>query len=366
MTKRKPPPQKKPGIAIQHLHDTYSTIPDEKLKNGHVLFLYVQNSKSVTGTIGALVEHVPGTLTSANLMKPLVKKFESFNHVSRENEKAKFVKFCEEYFSATYHQQEPERPTFNPESKNASTSSYQQEPERPATESEIASTSTTSSHRQQEPERPGTESENASTSSYQQGPETPATETDAYPVTVQLTPNLHQTLTPCSSATATPARKRLRGNNLTPQKAQMKARLDYVSKERSEAKVKFKRRILNFKRKLNTVEYNKIKYLNQTVNRKTTSLASLKVNNARMNILLKENKKLKKENDKLKSKSDQKPWDQKGMEEQLRQSGELKNLKRIHKRLKVSNAHKRTTKKSENPHVQQIKARKNDLKKEMK
>ena len=115
-TKRKPPPPRKPGIGTQHLHAHFSTIPRENVKNGHVLFLFVQNSRLVSSTIRALARHVPGASTSPNLVQPLIKKFESFNHLSRENEKARFVEFCEEPFTAW---QQPERPTS--ESENTST-----------------------------------------------------------------------------------------------------------------------------------------------------------------------------------------------------------------------------------------------------
>ncbi len=242
--RRQPPAPKKPGIASHHVHDTYSKIPEDNLKKGHVLFLYLQNGKVVSRTIQALSEQVPGTLTSANHMKPLIKRFDSFRNLSRECEKKRFVNFCEESFYSTY-QQEPERS--NPESENASTSSYQQESESPSSEPEIASAS---SHHQQEQETLPTETESV----------------------------------PYSCATPASFRTRLR-YNLTPKSAKVQEPLDYVTKQRSAEKTSYRRKIIEYKSKVKFQKVNKIKYLTQIINRKNASLASLKVKNAKLILL---------------------------------------------------------------------------------
>ena len=97
--KRKPPPPSKPGITRQHLIDVYNSPPvNENLKNGHVLYLYCNNS--VPDTVHAVCSLLPESLTTdGNKIRTLGTKYKSFKK-PKHNEWNNFVKFCDEQFEA--------------------------------------------------------------------------------------------------------------------------------------------------------------------------------------------------------------------------------------------------------------------------
>ncbi|XP_072023757.1 uncharacterized protein [Amphiura filiformis] len=98
---RKPPPPKKTGLNHQHLIDFYQSPPDDgKLKNGHVLFIYCQNGKSVAKTVRAVCPILPpACTTNANHVRTLGTNYERFKKPSQETERRNFVHFCDRQFN---------------------------------------------------------------------------------------------------------------------------------------------------------------------------------------------------------------------------------------------------------------------------
>ena len=227
-------------------------------------------------------------------MKPLIKRFEAFTSLGRQNDKARFDQFCEECFASIVHQQEP-----SPETP--STSSHQQEQDRTAPEYE------------HDDGDPVTLAPDTTTSV---SPSTPKT---TEPVNIRSP----------ASDTSTPSR--VRGLKLTPVKRQMKARYQFSSNSWSKDRKKYKKRIKDLRSKLDVQKLTQIKYLNQDIKRKSVSMKS---KDAEIALLKAEIRKLKKEKP-----NSSKQENHMQQEQNLEQT--LKNLKSNHKRLKKSNKQKR-------------------------
>ena len=80
MKKKKSVLPTKVGAARQYLMDTYSPIPGQDLKMGHVFLLLMEQEKFVTRTIRAVIEIFP-CIIHPNDMKTVLNNLNSFKHL---------------------------------------------------------------------------------------------------------------------------------------------------------------------------------------------------------------------------------------------------------------------------------------------
>ena len=120
-----PQSMKKPGRAHQYLSATFSTVPSgDDVKNGHDLFLNLENNKTLSSTIQAVKDMLGVKCEIApGLLKCLVNRsLGKYQNLGRDNDMARFSTICQENFSLyTRSIDEPEEP--------ASTHPDEQEPE---------------------------------------------------------------------------------------------------------------------------------------------------------------------------------------------------------------------------------------------
>ena len=105
--KRQVNPDAQPGIARRHL-ETFSILPDSvtDLQNGHVLCVYINSAKSRTETERVIashfsLSHVEGyssTLVNSNLKTLVAKSLLKFKRLSNPKELEKFNEICNEPF----------------------------------------------------------------------------------------------------------------------------------------------------------------------------------------------------------------------------------------------------------------------------
>lgn len=95
----------KPGVAHKFLTDNYYEVPSivEHLKNGHLLYLYVANSRNVTQAEAALKKIVTSAdVDSVNIrysMQKIVKKsLDKFKKLTNPSEMQNFDSLCKEKF----------------------------------------------------------------------------------------------------------------------------------------------------------------------------------------------------------------------------------------------------------------------------
>ncbi len=251
--RRRAPPPAKPGRALQHLKEFYSSSPSERedLKIGHVLLLFCDHEKSVAKTIRAFCELLPATCTTANLVKPIIKQFESYKNLARETEKLQFVDFCDKPFTAfsSPEQQEPEESISQP-----------QNPDPVAVQD-------------------GT---------FELGPSSQQT-SDSIPGP-SGGPRPSPDSVPGPSGVRGPS-PRLRVGELTPRKLKLKRRNIFISHQLSTEKKRYQKRIKDLREKVNIQKVNQIKYLNQDIKRKQNSM---KQEDANIVLLMKRIKELEK------------------------------------------------------------------------
>lgn len=283
--KKKAPPPAKPGIAHQHLLDHYDCTPEtQKLKIGHVLRLYLESDKCVAETIRAVYKlHVlpcTGTITD-NDMKPLIKKYENFRHLSREKEKQDYVEFCDQPFT-----------------------SFRVQPAAPNST-----------------ENPNTCTVQAVSPNINHGPSTSSSCEPTTPDVDIPSPDVS------SSGSA-----RLRSYNVSPRKLKLKQRLNFVSQKRSCERKQYKKRTKELKQKVNISKVIKVKYLNQNIKRKNDSLDKRDATIASLKAQIQQLKQ-------------QQATPNKGICVSDPSSEEkLKKITRTHKRLKEANKQKRKKK----------------------
>ena len=88
----------KVGAAQQYLMDTYSPIPGQDLKMGHVFLLLMEQEKSVFRTI-RVVSEIFLCIIRPNDMKTVLNNLNSFKHLGREKEMEDFIQRCSEPFT---------------------------------------------------------------------------------------------------------------------------------------------------------------------------------------------------------------------------------------------------------------------------
>lgn len=91
----------KPGIVRQYLTENFSPVPDGELKNGHILFLFMENERVSTRTIEAATKiiGVPGTILPYQVKTLVDRTLEKFKNLARECEMEKLDEICHETFS---------------------------------------------------------------------------------------------------------------------------------------------------------------------------------------------------------------------------------------------------------------------------
>ena len=124
------PSMRKPGRAHQYLTANFSTVPSgDEVKNGHVLFLYLENDRTLSSTIRA-VKDILGVQCeiAPGLLRGLVNKsLDKYQNLGRVNDMDRFSAICQETFSLyTRSIDEPE--------ELASASTHPDEPEEPEPE----------------------------------------------------------------------------------------------------------------------------------------------------------------------------------------------------------------------------------------
>ena len=269
----------KPGLARQYLIDNFSLVPDGHLKKGHILFLYLEHEKSIARTIRAVLEKLGGQMTvSPNNLNSIIHILDKYKNLQRENVMTNFVLVCSEDFTA-FKEIPPTQTTFG--THNDSVMEVDDDVSHPSI--------------------------NSSDEMAQQVLPSPS-----QPKEQEVMQTAMQVLAPI----------RWSRGKASPRKLRMKKRIQFLSQMRSTEKKKFAEKEKMYKELCDIQKAKKMKRLNQDIERKKNTI-SLKV--ATIAKLRKEIKKLK--------------------EVEARDKGdierELQQLKRIHKRLKNSNKHKR-------------------------
>lgn len=242
--KRAPPPRARPGIARQHLNDFFeSTSEDELVRNGHVLRIYLETSKSIAKTIRGVQSSFGAAYFSMqpNDLQRVTWKFNRFQNFSRDWKQ--FTEFCDEPFKI------PVRPS--------ATAERQELPDETANDfdSEPVPSSSTLS-----PPLPMDVAESDHlTAPILDHVEFPAATTDSSSGSISG-----------SSEFVAPARSRKL--DVTPRKAKMCKRLEFVAKMRSSEKRKYAKRLKALKSQLDVERLAKIKYLHQDIKRKKHSM----------------------------------------------------------------------------------------------
>lgn len=105
--KRKPPSSSKPEIAKQHILDNFDTKDYQGgvFQNGHALFLYLQNDKSVGKTVQQLKEILSSTTVLSTHVTSIVKRsIDYYRHLTVESELVRFKAVCDEEFMYGHNQ----------------------------------------------------------------------------------------------------------------------------------------------------------------------------------------------------------------------------------------------------------------------
>ncbi|XP_041362917.1 L-threonine dehydratase catabolic TdcB-like isoform X1 [Gigantopelta aegis] len=97
--KRRTLPPVKPGIARRHVTKNFSALPGDGIcRNGHVLFMYIENERSAAKTIRAVVDRFGFRPTHMQIDTLVTRSIEKFKCLSREVEKQRFDDICREVF----------------------------------------------------------------------------------------------------------------------------------------------------------------------------------------------------------------------------------------------------------------------------
>lgn len=95
-TKKRMPPPTAPGIAKKYLLENFAHHGDTSMKNGHILFVYLKNEKSVAKTVIHSKEILPAARIERSDINHLVaRSIDFYKRLSREKEITKFRDICD-------------------------------------------------------------------------------------------------------------------------------------------------------------------------------------------------------------------------------------------------------------------------------
>ena len=242
-----------PGTARCYLQENFSTLPlaSEKLKNGHVLFVYVAVAgSSRTETERHLKAHVPSaegysvrTSLNSDIKCLVTKTLLKYKRLKNPNEMKNFAAVCYEQFQ------------FLVRMPGASDSAA-----IPSTSDDTRFITIPTQHGDDQ----GTDDMASTPDTFCLAPVSPGS---------LVTPFTSPSATPLPTSSGPSSTLRSSRELLTPRKARLKKRLNFVSSMRSEQKQRMSRRIESLKANINLQRVTKVKYLNQQLERKTRSLA---------------------------------------------------------------------------------------------
>ena len=116
-----PQPQK-PGKARQYIAEAFSVLPEcaAQLRNGHVLFAYLENQRSPIETVHALAGSF--NILSSQVQNLVTRSLKKYDNVSREADFQKLKDICEETFVVTEQCSATKEPPATPPAKQEVTS----------------------------------------------------------------------------------------------------------------------------------------------------------------------------------------------------------------------------------------------------